>query len=84
MVGLPNDDVKLSPFFIVPRAVRVRGSCIGSIQDIKDMLELASKENVRPMIQKLPMSKVNEGLDMFCSRGHAEEHIAVVWSNDSC
>ncbi|KAE8881131.1 hypothetical protein PF003_g34651 [Phytophthora fragariae] len=64
MVGLPNDDVKLSPFFIVPRAVRVRGSCIGSIQDIKDMLELASKENVRPMIQKLPMSKVNEGLDM--------------------
>ncbi|KAE9162006.1 hypothetical protein PF004_g30634, partial [Phytophthora fragariae] len=37
---------------------------IGSIQDIKDMLELASKENVRPMIQKLPMSKVNEGLDM--------------------
>ncbi|KAE9058705.1 hypothetical protein PF010_g30899 [Phytophthora fragariae] len=67
MVGLPNDDVKFSPFFIVPRAVRVRGSCIGSIgsiQDIKDMLELASKENVRPMIQKLPMSKVNEGLDM--------------------
>ncbi|KAE8952830.1 hypothetical protein PF011_g32585 [Phytophthora fragariae] len=40
MVGLPNDDVKLSPFFIVPRAVRVRGSCIGcigSIQDIKDI-----------------------------------------------
>ncbi|GMF39408.1 unnamed protein product [Phytophthora fragariaefolia] len=64
MVGLPNDDVKFSPFFIVPRAVRVRGSCIGSIQDIKEMLELASKKNVRPIIQKLPMSKVNEGLNM--------------------
>ncbi|EEY63711.1 mannitol dehydrogenase, putative [Phytophthora infestans T30-4] len=64
MVGLPDDDVKFSPFFIVPRAVRVRGSCIGSIQDIKDMLELASKKNRRPIIQKLPMSKVNEGLDM--------------------
>ncbi|GMF48105.1 unnamed protein product [Phytophthora fragariaefolia] len=64
MVGLPNDDMKFSPFFIVPRAVRVRGSCIGSIQDIKEMLELASKKNVRPIIQKLPMSKVNEGLNM--------------------
>jgi alcohol dehydrogenase (NADP+) len=63
MVGLPNDDVKFSPFFIVPRAVRVRGSCIGSIQDIKDMLELASKKNVLPIIEKLPMAKVNEGLD---------------------
>jgi alcohol dehydrogenase (NADP+) len=30
MVGLPNDDVKFSPFFIVPRAVRVRGSLIGT------------------------------------------------------
>ncbi|KAG2876428.1 hypothetical protein PC119_g27138 [Phytophthora cactorum] len=64
MVGLPDDDMKFSPFLIVPRAVRVRGSCIGSIQDIKDMLDLASKKNVRPIIQKLPMSKVNEGLDM--------------------
>ncbi|RLN78588.1 hypothetical protein BBJ28_00001948 [Nothophytophthora sp. Chile5] len=64
MVGVPNDQVKISPFFLVPRAVRVRGSAIGSIQDIKDMLALAAKENVRPIIQKLPMDKVNEGLDM--------------------
>ncbi|KAG3108661.1 hypothetical protein PI124_g14057 [Phytophthora idaei] len=28
------------------------------------MLELASKKNVRPVIQKLPMSKVNEGIQM--------------------
>uniref|UniRef100_H3GAV7 Enoyl reductase (ER) domain-containing protein n=1 Tax=Phytophthora ramorum TaxID=164328 RepID=H3GAV7_PHYRM len=64
MVGIPNDGVKFSPFLIVPRAVRIRGSCIGSIQDIKDMLELAAKANVRPIIQKLPMAKVNDGLNM--------------------
>ncbi|KAL3656837.1 hypothetical protein V7S43_018294 [Phytophthora oleae] len=29
MVGLPEDQVKISPFFLVPRAVRVRGSVIG-------------------------------------------------------
>ncbi|RLN71413.1 hypothetical protein BBJ28_00023765, partial [Nothophytophthora sp. Chile5] len=64
MVGLPNDEVKFTPGLLVPRSLRVRGSCIGSIQDIKDMLELASKKDVRPIIQKLPMSKANEGLDM--------------------
>ncbi|GMF25458.1 unnamed protein product [Phytophthora lilii] len=64
MVGIPNDQVKITPFLLVPRAMRVRGSAIGSIQDIKDMLELAAKENVRPIIQKLPIAKVNEGLDM--------------------
>jgi alcohol dehydrogenase (NADP+) len=40
------------------------GSNIGSIQDIKDMLEVASKKNVRAVIQKLPMAKVNEGIKM--------------------
>ncbi|KAG7376327.1 hypothetical protein PHYPSEUDO_013724 [Phytophthora pseudosyringae] len=64
MVGVPNDQVKISPFFLVPRAVRVRGSVIGCIQDIKDILQLAAKKNVRPIIQKLPMAKVNEGLSM--------------------
>ncbi|GMF56987.1 unnamed protein product [Phytophthora fragariaefolia] len=63
MVGLPNDQVKITPWFLVPRAVRVRGSVIGSIQDIKDMLELAAKKNVRPIIEKLPMRDVNKGLD---------------------
>ncbi|KAJ8564062.1 hypothetical protein ON010_g7281 [Phytophthora cinnamomi] len=63
MVGLPNDQVKITPWFLVPRAVRVRGSAIGSIQDIKDMLELAATANVRPIIEKLPMSDVNKGLD---------------------
>ncbi|KAF1784219.1 Pre-ATP-grasp domain [Phytophthora cactorum] len=54
MVGLPNDEIKFKPYPLR----------IGSIQDIKDMLELASKKNVRPVIQKLPMSKVNEGIQM--------------------
>ncbi|KAG1695182.1 hypothetical protein DVH05_020823 [Phytophthora capsici] len=54
----------MSPFFLVPRAVRVRGSVIGSIEDIKDMLELAAKANVRPIIQKVPMQNLNKGLNM--------------------
>ncbi|KAL4094637.1 hypothetical protein PRIC1_010295 [Phytophthora ramorum] len=64
MVGLPNDDIKFNAFHVVAKGAKFVGSNVGSIQDIKDTLEVASKKNVRPVIQKLPMSKVNEGIDM--------------------
>ncbi|KAG2522615.1 hypothetical protein JM16_003406 [Phytophthora kernoviae] len=64
MVGLPNDDVKFNAFGVVGKGAKFVGSNIGSIQDIKDMLEVASKKNVRAVVQKLPMSKVNEGIKM--------------------
>ncbi|ETN02642.1 hypothetical protein PPTG_16246 [Phytophthora nicotianae INRA-310] len=63
MVGLPPNQVKITPWFLVPRATRVRGSAIGSIQNIKDMLGVAAKNNARPIIEKMPMSEVNKGLD---------------------
>jgi len=40
----------------------VTGSSIGSTKEIKEMLEFASKNDVRPWIELLPMSKVNEGI----------------------
>jgi alcohol dehydrogenase (NADP+) len=43
------------------RVRRMAGSNIGSIHDIKELLEVASKRNVRPMIQKLPLAKVKWG-----------------------
>ncbi|CAI5728661.1 hypothetical protein KXD40_007349 [Peronospora effusa] len=64
MVGLPNDDVKFSPFSVVSKGAKFVGSNVGSIQDIKDMLDVASKKNVRAVIQKLPMSKANDGIKM--------------------
>ncbi|RLN27280.1 hypothetical protein BBJ28_00021083 [Nothophytophthora sp. Chile5] len=67
MLGLPNDDVKFKPFFVVGNGNRVVGSLIGSAQDVKDMLALAAAKNVRPIIQKLPMSKVNDGIAMMRS-----------------
>ncbi|KAG3063225.1 hypothetical protein PI124_g19205 [Phytophthora idaei] len=74
MVGLPTDDVKFSAFGVVTKGTTFGGSNIGSIQDIKDMLEVASKTNVRTVIQKLPVSKANEGIKIVggatvsCSR----------------
>lgn len=65
MLGLPNDEIKFLPMFVVGRGIRVIGSLIGSIEDIEDMLKLASEKNVRPIIQKLPMAKVNEGITIM-------------------
>ena len=64
MVGLPNDEVKFLPSFLVIEGKKFVGSKIGSIEDIKEMLALAAEKNVRPIIQKLPMSKVNEGIQL--------------------
>ncbi|EGZ10798.1 hypothetical protein PHYSODRAFT_287119 [Phytophthora sojae] len=64
MVGLPNDDVKFNAFGVVAKGAKFVGSNIGSMQDIQDMLDVASKKNVRAVIQKLPMAKVNEGIKM--------------------
>ncbi|KAF1320373.1 Mannitol dehydrogenase, partial [Globisporangium splendens] len=65
MLGVPNDNVTFAPFFLVPRGIKYVGSALGSIQDIKAMLKVASEKHVRPIIQKLPMSEVNEGLRMM-------------------
>ncbi|KAF1320423.1 Mannitol dehydrogenase, partial [Globisporangium splendens] len=64
MLGAPNDNVTFSPFLLMMKSINFTGSAIGSIQDIKDMLKVASEKNVRPIIQKLPMAKVNDGLQM--------------------
>ncbi|OWY90723.1 Mannitol dehydrogenase [Phytophthora megakarya] len=65
MLGLPNDEIKFLSMVVVGPGIRVMGSLIGSIEDIEDMLQLAFEKNVRPIIQKLPMTKVNYGITIM-------------------
>ena len=67
MVGLPNDKIAFSPSKLIGPGISFVGSKIGSIKDIKEMLELAAEKNVHPIIQRLPMSQVNEGIQMVHS-----------------
>lgn len=76
LVGIPPDAVTFSPFLLVVKHLRVIGSAIGSIQDSKDMLELAARENVRAVVEKLPMSRINEGLDRVRS-GNARYRVVL-------
>ncbi|GLD97818.1 hypothetical protein PINS_up006515 [Pythium insidiosum] len=64
MVGAPDDAMSFQPFSLIGGGISLVGSLIGGIKDTKDMLALAAEKNVRPVIQKLPMTQANEGIQM--------------------
>jgi len=62
LVALPEDVISFKPFTLTGTRVHVVGSSIGNHQEIEAMLQFCSKNNVRPWIELLPMSQVNEGI----------------------
>jgi len=62
LVALPEDELKVKPFTLTKYRARIVGSNVGSLAEIKDMIEFSSKHDVRPMIEILPMSQCNEGI----------------------
>ncbi|RIB23427.1 chaperonin 10-like protein [Gigaspora rosea] len=63
LIGLPDAPIPI-PAFAFMRFIKVEGTLTGGSQDMKDMLEFAVKHNIRPLIQKVPMKDVNEGVKM--------------------
>ena len=61
-VGLPEDPIPIAAFSLLGAQVNFTASGIGSLQEIRDMLAFAAKHNVRPIIQRMPMDKANEGI----------------------
>jgi len=63
MVGLPDGGkVTFSLFGLIRCQGEFIGSLIGSRQEIRDMLEFAAKHNVRPWIEKMPLSQVGDAM----------------------
>lgn len=62
MLGVPDDQIKISPVALLVSKVNIVGSAIGGKKDITNMLELAAKKNVRPIIQKMAMSEASKGI----------------------
>ncbi|OLY79489.1 putative cinnamyl alcohol dehydrogenase 9 [Smittium mucronatum] len=63
LLSLPPSELVLSPAFFIFSSVYIGGSLIGGVEVIKETLEFAAKHNIRPVIERLPMNKVNEGLN---------------------
>jgi len=61
-VALPEEPIPLQLMPINAHRIQFVGSLIGSLSEIKEMLTFCSKNDVRPMVEVLPMSEVNEGI----------------------
>ena len=62
MVGAPNGPMSIHPFTLMGARCKIDSSGIGSIKEINEMLAFAAEHGIKPIIEKLPMEKANEGL----------------------
>lgn len=64
VVGLPQPRVSLHATSLADYAQRtIYGSYIGSVQDMKDLLQFTLDHQMKPLTQNFPMEKVNSLLD---------------------
>ncbi|KAF9204394.1 hypothetical protein BGZ59_001074 [Podila verticillata] len=63
LLAVPESPFTINAFELLLRQVNVTGSLIGGRKMAADMLEFAAKHNVRPWIEKKPMTEVNQVLD---------------------
>ena len=61
MVGAPEDNLPtFNGFSLIAKGATLKGSAIGSPEDITEMLDLAASSKVKPWIQERPMNDANQ------------------------
>ncbi|KAJ1662266.1 hypothetical protein IW140_005946 [Coemansia sp. RSA 1813] len=63
LLALPKGTMSFHPGEFIQTEVSITGSLIGGRKAMSEMLEFAAKHNIRPMIERFPLSKVNEALE---------------------
>jgi len=61
LMGFP--DVALNPTDLVVHELTIQGSFIGNRVQMREMLAFAQQHQIRPVIETMPMSKVNEAIE---------------------
>ncbi|KAF9358273.1 hypothetical protein BGX26_002141 [Mortierella sp. AD094] len=59
LLALPEKPLSIPGGALISRGVSIVGSLIGGKIDIAEMLQFAAEKNVRPWIEKMPMSDAN-------------------------
>lgn len=60
VVGLPNDELPIPIFDTVLNGITVKGSIVGTRKDMQEALDFAARGKVRPIVEAVPLDKVNE------------------------
>lgn len=64
IVGLFGGDITLSLPLVVLRALTLRGSYVGNLGELRELIDLVKQGRVKPMpVETVPMAKVNTALD---------------------
>jgi alcohol dehydrogenase (NADP+) len=62
LLAVPEEPISLRASSLIMRELTMTGSLIGTRKVIKAMLEFAAQHNVKPWIEEMPMSQVNQAL----------------------
>ncbi|KAJ3117419.1 hypothetical protein HDU96_006800 [Phlyctochytrium bullatum] len=62
LVAIPEGTVAFHAFSIISGSKSIAGSNIGSVKELKETLEFAAENDVRPMVEVMPMEQVNDAI----------------------
>ena len=82
LVGLPPGEFPVPLFDVVLKRLTIRGSLVGTREDLQEALCFAAESNIRSRIQTQPLETVNDALDQL-REGKVEGRIVLTMSQGS-
>lgn len=64
-VGLPPEDICFPPILMAAKEVRIQASAVGTRQDLREVLAMASKGKIRCRVAAQPLSEANLVIDQL-------------------
>ena len=65
VIGFSDDPVTFEPLELVAHQLSITGSLVGSRATMREMLAFAQEHRIKPKVQLMPMSQVNEAIRML-------------------
>jgi D-arabinose 1-dehydrogenase-like Zn-dependent alcohol dehydrogenase len=62
VLGAPPENIAVSPFDLIMGRRRLMGSPAGSRKDLRDVLEFAASNNIRPTVTRMPLEDAGKAL----------------------
>ncbi|MEV5746371.1 NAD(P)-dependent alcohol dehydrogenase [Actinoallomurus sp. NPDC052308] len=63
VLGLPNGALTINPLSLLPGERTIVGGVTGSPTETRQMLDFATRHDIRPMVEVFPVTRMDEALD---------------------
>lgn len=78
VVGLPAENLCFAPILMAAKEVRIQASAVGTRQDLREVLAMASMGKIRGHVTAAPLTEVNLAIDQL-RRGEASGRIVITF-----